>query len=367
MTDYGVTATGFVKKTVNVILDEMKEKAKAMFGQDIDLNPSSSLMHFLEIIALEEARLWDALEDRYYVSFVEFASGEHLDRVVALLGLERQAAIYSTGEQTFVASQAVTVPEGTIVQTEGGVQFTTDEDLVFATPSSDVVGITAVIPGADSNVSADTITVIQDPIVGITSTNNAAATSDGEDFETDTEMRARAKAYSSTLGKGTVAAIEAAVLAVAGVTSVSSSEDFDLHKLTLTVSGVSYPDSTVDAAIEDTRPAGIEVIWQNPSYVDIYCDPTVDVTGNAPAGASDRIRDAIVDYINGLDVGEDVIYTKIYEIIFDEDDAESEEWIVDVTDLQLEDANPPSGTSNIVITSSQKARTQASYVEVTLT
>ena len=72
-------------------------------------------------------------------------------------------------------------------------------------------------------------------------------------------------------------------------------------------------------------------------------------------------------YINGLGVGDDVIYSKIYEIIFDEDDAETEEWIVDITDLQLATSDPPSGTSNIVITSAQKAQTQAGYVEVTLT
>lgn len=367
MVDYGVTSTGFVKKTVNAIIADMEEKARGEFGDDIDLNPTSPLKHFIEIVALEEANLWDMLEDLYYSPFVEFATGEHLDRVVALLGLTRQAAAQSTGTQSFTAIEALTVPSGTIVQTDTGIEYSTDADLVFAGAGSDTIGITAVLPGTDSNVAADTLTTLKEPITGISSTTNAGAIANGSNAEADSNLRARAKAYSSTIGKGTVASIINAVMNVTGVISVSASEDFDLHKLTLTVAGVSYPNASVDAAIEDTRPAGIEVVWQNPSFVDIYCDPTVDVTGDAPVDAATRIRDAIVAYINSLDVGDDVIYTKLYEVIYDEDDAETEEWIVDVTTLLVDTVDPPTGTSNIVITSSQKAQTVAGNVEVTLT
>ena len=367
MTDYGVTSTGFVKKTVNAIIADMEEKARGEFGDDIDLNATSPLKHFIEIIALEEANVWDMLEDLYYSFFIEFATGESLDRVVALLGIERRAAGQATSTQTFTATQALTVPEDTIVQTDSGIEYSTDADLVFAGAGSDTVAITAVLPGTDSNVAADTLTTLKEPIAGISSTTNVSAIANGSDAEADSNLRARAKAYSATIGKGTVASIVNAVMGVTGVTSVSASEDFSLHKLTLTVVGLTYPNSLVDDAIEDTRPAGIEVVWQNPTYVDIYCDPTVDVTGDAPGDAATRIAQALTDYVNGLGVGEDVIYTKLYEVIYDEDDAETEEWIDDVTDLQLEDSDPPTGTANIVITAGQKAQAVIGNMGVTLT
>lgn len=359
MMAYGVTADGFVKKTANVIIDEMKTKAQTEFGADIDLGVTSPLMHFIEIIALEEAVLWDLLEDMYYAGFVEFADDENLDRVTAIIGIERKAATKATGTQTFTATQPLTVLEGTIVQTDNGIEFETDEDLVFSGGGSDTVGVTAVLPGTEGNVSASTITNLKDPIIGISGTNNVSAFTTGTDAEVDAALRARAKAYSATLGKGTVEAIENAVLAVTGVTSVSSSEDFSLHKLTLTVSGVTYPDSTVDDAIEDTRPAGIEVVWGNPSGVDIYVDATATYDGTEPGDANAQVQAAIVAHVNGLGVGNDVIYAKLYDIVYNVGT-----WVVDVTTLELDTSTPPTGTVNVSITSTQIAQTEDAKVRV---
>ena len=356
---YGVTASGFIKKTVNVIVDEMKAEAQTQFGSDIDLGVTSPLMQFIEVIALEEAVLWDLLESMYYAVFIEFAAGENLDRVVAIVGIERQAATKATGTQTFTATQPCTVLEGTIVQTDSGIEFETDSDLVFVGSGSDTKGVTAVIPGTEGNVSAATITTLKDPIIGISSTNNVAGLTDGTDAEIDAALRSRTKAYTSTLGKGTVESIVNAVLAVAGVTGVSASEDFTLHKLTLTVSGVSYPDSTVDDAIEDTRPAGIEVVWQNPTYVDIYVDATATYDGTEPVDANDQVIAAVVAYVNGLNVGDDVIYAKLYDVIYNVGT-----WVFDVTVLELDTSTPPTGTSNVVITATQKAQTVTAKVRV---
>ena len=90
MTDYGVTVKGFIIKPYSVILEELKLLAQQYFGEDIDLSENSRFLRFLEIIAKREDELWQLAEDVYYSGYIDFANGENLDRVVALLGIRRK-------------------------------------------------------------------------------------------------------------------------------------------------------------------------------------------------------------------------------------------------------------------------------------
>jgi len=114
MTDYGVTANGFL--------------AKQEFGEDIDLSENSRLLRFLEIVAKREDELWQMAENAYYAGFIDFATGQNLDRLVAILGIRRKQAVKATGTVTFsrstLATSDIVIPAGTRVATA-------DESVVF--------------------------------------------------------------------------------------------------------------------------------------------------------------------------------------------------------------------------------------------
>jgi len=354
---YGVTEDGFVIKTYEVILEEKKDRAKALFGGDIDLTETSPLLKLLEVQALEEQRLWEMAESYYYSGYIDYATGISLDRVAALLGATRKAATPSVGTITFTGVNGTIIPIGTVVQTTGDniIQFTTDAAVTIAGGTASV-GITADIPGEDGNVAGSTITTLQTPIVGVVTVNNASATTGGSDVETDSEFRARCKGTLTALGKGTLEAIRVAVLAVSGVESVSAYEDLDIHVVNLYVVGVTAPNTDVDDAIEDTRPAGIPVFWYPVTNQNIYVDCTVKVdAAKVPVDAATQIAAKIEEYIESLGAGDDVIYYKVIDAIWDSEEDETEAWIKDIEICKTGTTPSPAGTTNISIDVDKKA------------
>lgn len=93
--------------------------------------------------------------------------------------------------------------------------FTTDY-----TPLSKEVFCEAEAVGTKYNVSKNKIIFKVSNIPGIDNVNNYDTMTGGSDLETDTDLRERIKNASLALGKATVKALEQAVLAVEGVTSV---------------------------------------------------------------------------------------------------------------------------------------------------
>lgn len=360
---YGVTADGFEVKPYDVILDEMLTQARTVFGPDIDLSDTSPLYKYIQTIALETARLWETMEMYYYAGYPEFAYGVQLDRIYALLGLTRTPASYSTGQALFTGTNGTFIPTATVLVANDGIKFATTEDVTIAGGTA-TANIRATQPGADGNVAANTIQSLEIGIVGVATVNNPNPTSGGEDAESDYDFKLRAETYLATLGKGTLEAIENAIRGVGGVDTVTCIENTTTHTVVCYVTGVTPPSSYVDDAIEDTRPAGIVVTWQNPTGVNVYATATVTTT-NPPTDAQTRIQDAIIAYINNLDTGEDVIFSKIIDAIYDVEETDTYSWIDDIT-LLLDTVTPPTGTSNIVIASTSKAQTDASKVVVTV-
>jgi uncharacterized phage protein gp47/JayE len=345
---YGVTTNGFVKKTFNVILTEKTNNAKVIFGSDVDLTDTSPLYKFLQTTTFEEVALWDMAETIYYNGFLETAIGQSLDKLVRLLGVYRLSASKSIGEVTFTGNNGVVINAGVGVQTASGIQFITTESGTIS-GTTVILDIESVLYGETNNVAATTINVLSQSIAGVSSVNNALLTSGGENVESDADLRLRAMGALELTGNATVEAIRQAVLAVSGVTYASVIENLTTHSVNVVVLGVAYdasPTNPVYIAIDETRAAGIAFTWQNPAGVTVNIVTVVDVNSlTVPSDAVTQITTAIQGYINGLNIGADVIRTKIMDVIFNLGD-----WVIDITTLTLN-----AGTVNIVVTATQKA------------
>lgn len=314
--EYGVTTSGFVRKPFTAIMADLEAFLRAKFGDDIDLSPHTPFYQLLESVAYETALIWDLLEDLYYNGYIDFATGDSLDHLVALLGVRRKAATRAEGTILFSRSAAgsiVTIPAGTRVATQDLALVYQTTQTADLTDLSVSVPVIAVDPGAAGNVAPGTITRLVDPISGVTSVTNVDATSGGADAETDPELRHRVITYSPS-AKGTKYSIVAALTGLNGVQDVALDENFPDCTITLTVAG--GDDGEIAATIEDTRPAGILATWQRPTSVTVSVSANVSQIPSADAPAVKSAVEAdVTAYLSTLPIGDDVIYSDLVRTV----------------------------------------------------
>jgi len=242
-------------------------------------------------------------------------------------GLSRQAASAATVTLTFSRGSYVgtySIPAGTQVQaTVDGEQVVFETDSTVSMTGSTVdATATASIAGRDGNVDAGTIdeilSVLTDTDATVTNADRAAG---GSDEETDEALRDRARAYFTTLRRGTVAALEYGALSVAGVSFAAVDES------TVPPASGGYvsvyigdPDgagnatlkAAVEAELEDYRAAGIEVRVFSAVREEISI--TVELlleTGADQSAVRSAVRASIEDYVNNLQPGETMYESRV--------------------------------------------------------
>lgn len=314
----GVDASGFIKKAFSEVVDSLKSRFRQVFGNNIDVGDTSPLGRIASSVSTEISLLWEKLEEVYYSAFIDTATGVNLDRVAALLGIRRKQATKATGTVTFSRSSPATrdivIPAGTRVSTQNGIIFATTQEAVLQAGNTSVdVPVEATEPGSAGNVAAGTIVVLVDPVSGIDAVTNTSATSGGSDVESDEQLRLRTITYAPS-ANATVYSIEAAILALDGVTDVNVSEDFANGQLIITVAGGN--DADIQSTIDEKRGAGVQAIWQRPTYVSISV--TAELAKDATYDANtvqQNVEQAINDYISALRIGEDVVYSDLAKAI----------------------------------------------------
>lgn len=120
--------------SVEQIQDALEGELRAEFGNDIDLTESSVFTTLATVLAeVISTNQESSIQDVYQSAFLETASGESLDRVVAIIGIQRQSAVHATGVERFEAfgpvEQDYTIQRGTTVLTSGDeiIEFETTE------------------------------------------------------------------------------------------------------------------------------------------------------------------------------------------------------------------------------------------------
>lgn len=260
-----------------------------------DRNPGSILRTLAESFAREYAVLSRQLEQVYEAAFIDTATGRDLDRLVALVGLERRAQLVATGEVIFSrptpAPGEITIEEGTRISTADvpGVTVRTTESRTLRTGSLSVtVPVAAEQAGAAGIAPAGSLTVIQRPILGITVVTNPQPTVFGGQPETDDALRRRARRALDLACGGTTGAIVGALASVKGIRDldVRVSEDHVGFPGVVKVT-VAVPD--LDAAhvrqaadlLEAVRPAGIRILHNLDLTPVVTADP-------GPGGGADE-------------------------------------------------------------------------------
>lgn len=155
---YGVTLAGFVPKPIGRLLEEKIAAARLLFGDDIDLTSGATMRKLCEMIALEEARVWEHLGIAYADSFVCSATGDALSMLGEEIGIPRPHH-RATGVVTIkiegslpAGTPDVTFPIGTRLMTDGGHDYFLDAQITLSNALKKVdVPVKAFVPGPESN------------------------------------------------------------------------------------------------------------------------------------------------------------------------------------------------------------------------
>lgn len=390
MSDFGISSTGFKRKRLDQLLEELNDETKAIFGDNFDVSAESPDGQINGTISESNANLWEIAEESYNAFNPSAATGVTLSNLVQLNGITRLPATSSRVGLTLSGTPGTIIPAGNLVSTsDSNSQFTTEVDITLDGGGLGSVFGAAVNTGPITAL-AGTVTVIDTPLTGWDSVTNSADATPGTNEETDVELRARRERSIARDAQAIIDAIFAGVSNTPGVTSVTVLEnDTDVtdinglppHSFEVIVVGGS--DTDIGDVIWLKKPAGIlsfgtttvqifdsqgiphDISFARPTQVDIYVEVDVTAFSDYPADGDDQIKQAIVDYANGdliagrgFELSEDVIYTRLYTPI---NSVQGHE----ITGLRIGTSPNPTGTSNIPITATEISNFIISNIAVT--
>jgi uncharacterized phage protein gp47/JayE len=214
---------GFQKKSYADLVSDMQNKAKELWGDDVNVSQTSFLGILIVLFAWFLSMAWEAIEDVYNAGFITKSEGVQLDRLSTLMSTSRDPAQSSYVTLTIAGASDYVVEEGAVFATPDGIMFETIADLTLDASGNGTVDAVSTDTGAETNVAAGTITVQANPDSNIASVTNLAATTGGSDQEADIDLRDRLLNSTGNNGIATPDSIVEAVREVTGVRSASIS------------------------------------------------------------------------------------------------------------------------------------------------
>ncbi|MFC0533294.1 baseplate J/gp47 family protein [Phytohabitans kaempferiae] len=277
-----------------------------------DLGVGSVTRTLLETLAREVADAEAQLQVVYESAFVDTATGRALDRVVALLGIERRGADVPVGKVRFQrlpgAAGLVTVPVGTVVMSVEGARYRTTREATLQPGETSVEVPIAGESRATPVVAAGELDRPAVSIAGVDRVANDAATFQPAGPEEDEALRARARRAFHGVGVGTLDALVHGLGGLDGVVTGVRVTEFPEGRagtVDLDVALVQPDNADHVALVRDTierlRPAGIRVAWRAAAQVDVVVDVTrLVLTGRSrPVAELDDIRAGLTDRLAG--------------------------------------------------------------------
>ena len=339
----GLTDLGYIRRTYDDILNDKIQKAKELFGEDIDTSDLTALGKFIRINAYDQALMEEELEAVYYARFPDTASGQSLDRLMTFVGIARNPAVEAQYSVKVTGEAGATVPVGFLVSTDTDLTFYCVEETTIGEAGTCEIVVSCTEAGTVGNVNAGAITRITNPDVNIAAVAGLTRLVGGEDVESDTALRARFKAAIQGYGNGNETSLRSALLRVptvqyaAVVENNTATEDSDgrpPHSFECYVRGGESYEQEIGEAIFSKKPLGIRTVGDKAVTVKdssgndqtVYYSPTENVgitvkialkaVNTFPADGADQIKAAVSDYIDGLGIGKSLILSSIYGHIY---------------------------------------------------
>ena len=307
------------------IRDSLVEEMKSIFGQDIYLDNDSQDYQMISAFALKAYDVQQALILVYNNNSPKTAIGTGLDRVVALNGITRNAATYSTCVVKLTGDPNTVINNGKVKDERGfiwslpqqvkiGVSGTT-----LATAKCTALGRITAAPGDISS--------IETPTKGWVSVTNEDSATPGLDQETNSELRQKQQLSVANPSRSIFQGIFGAVANIKDVVRHASYENdtnqtVDIlppNSITLVVEGGNgqeiatvihkhktpgcYTNGDVVVNIDNGYGVTTPIRFYRPSYVDLEVSITVKKLTGYTDAVTQQIKENVYNYINGFGIG----------------------------------------------------------------
>lgn len=348
----------FTKKGFVDIYQSMENETRQQ-GQLSHFAEGSVIRSLYESFAIELASLYEQMDLVYQSAFIDTATGSHLDRVVAILGVKRNEPDFATGEITFEResdlNEKLLIPLGTLVTTEDSKNeddgelirksYQTIEEATFEADNESqlTVKIQAMQCGGMMETGENTIVIMPRPLTGIkTVSNEKPIRFVGRERETDEQLRQRAKNSLMVAGRGSIKSLENALLNIAGVREVRIEEKFktrgnDKEKgvIHIYIDGLNTLNSQlIESTIDNVRAAGVFTIISATESIGLAISANITLNKNIPndekAALTQTIENNIKVFISSLQMGESLLFSQLNRIIMNTKGVE------DLSDLAIE-------------------------------
>lgn len=335
----GLTRDGFTPLTETEIVSRISAKLDA-FSSGIDLSPEAPDGFLVETISYELGLAWAELGLVYNSYNPNNAIGSGLRNLGNITGLAYGAATRSQANIALVGTAGTVVAAGSVVTDSAGNEFTTS--FLATIPSS--VQVIATISGPIS-VVAGSINTIKSPITGWDSVLQSTDGRSGEAAQTDNAFRnLRNKTVlrnyaevpnvirgrlmedlgieqvevinndspSLTLPDGTP---PQTVHVIVGEIAAHITDE-NIAKVVLSTKGLGCPTYGNTATVVDDDQGNPHTIYFSKATVQsIFMDIEILFLDPDYAGLETNIRKDLVDHINSLNTGEDVIWSRLFGLI----------------------------------------------------
>lgn len=338
-----ITALGYHRETFEEILNDLTAKTRELFGEDIDVSDQTPLGKLLNIMAYVRGKDHEEAELIFYSRYPNSAEGLNLDRLTPFVGLRRNPAVSARYRVTVTGDDGTVIPNGFIVATESGIQFYNTEQSTIEQGQA-VIIVECSIPGTMGNINPSDITQVVNPQAGVTSVLGTSVVIDGEDEESDYDLRKRIAAVNENVGTGTATYIRSELLKVLTVKSATvienNTDEVDSmgntpHSIACYVSGGEDYSQEIGEAIFNAKAAGINtngdievtvvdiagnshiIRYNQMEEIPVSVAITITTTDDFDSATGiPQIQGNITGFINNLAVGDDVILSALYGYIY---------------------------------------------------
>lgn len=384
-----VSSTGISIPDLNTIRAYLVAKYQAIYGPDVYLDADSPDGQWIDIFAtaIHDA---NAMGGSVYNAFSpSTAQGAGLSSVVKINGIARNVASRSTCD-VLIGGTAGTVISGGIVSDTNSVQWSLPATVTIPVEGQITVTATCQVDGAIA-AGVGTLTTIATPTRGWATVTNLSVATEGAPVETDAELRIRQRTSTALPSRSIGDGLVGAVLALTGVaraklydndTDLTDANGIPPHTITLVVDGGDATTiaqtiltrkgpgcgtyGTTTETVNDAYGMPRIIKFSRPGAVPINVSVSIKALSGYTSAIGASLISQIVDYINGLDIGEDVYPGRLYvpANLGSATSASTETYNI-LSILISRDSDPVSG-ANVTINYDEAATCNASLVTLSV-
>lgn len=375
----GVTEQGFTVKSAAEITADLDAKFVGTFGSQFDTSAESPDGQLIGIVAKLLEDVWQQAEGAYNAYNPSNAYGVGLDKVAEINGITRITNLPTSVAITFSGTAGTVVPAGYIVKTVDGLEFATVAVAVIPA----IVTAKCTTQGA-IKILANEVHVLTTAIAGLTNATNLEPGITGIVREEDPAFRARRE--NSTISRGTssidaiyegVKSLNLPYIAIIENTTSATVDGVPANSFLVVVEGGTPAE--VSQVIYDNKPQGItsygsivtvindskgyphNIGISRPTPIDISVTTSITNLPGASVDSATLAKAAIVDHVNNLNISEDVYWSYFFSAIL------AVVPNIKINSLQIKfTVGGTFGTTDLVLTPQQRARTDASKVVVSV-